>query len=50
MNVMNGQVETFESSPINVELMSITGNVNASTVDRVTGNMPVIEWNKYKNR
>ena len=54
VNVLNGQVETFETSPINVELMSMTGNVrtriNACTVDRVTGNMPVIEWNKYKNR
>ena len=54
MNILNGQVETFETSPINVELVSMTGNVrtriNACTVDRVTGNMPVLEWNKYQNR
>ena len=28
VNVLNGQVETFETKPINVELMSITGNVS----------------------
>ena len=54
VNVLNGQVETFKTSPINVELTSITGTVsariNACTVDRVTGNMPVIEWNKYRNQ
>ena len=54
VNVLNGQVETFETKPINVELMNITGNVstmvNACTVDRVTGNMPVVEWNKFKQQ
>ena len=52
VNVLNGQVETFETKPIKVELMSITGNVSimvsACTVDRVMGNMPVVEWNKSK--
>ena len=47
MNVLNGQVETFETKPINVELMSITGNiitmVSACTVDRVTSNMLAVE-------
>ena len=50
VNVLNGQVETFKTSPINVELTSITGTVsariNVCTVDQVTGNMPVIEWNE----
>ena len=50
VNVLNGQVETFETKPINVELTSITGNVStmvsACTVDRVRSNMPVVEWNK----
>ena len=54
VNVLNGQVETFETKPINVELMSITGDVStmvsACTVDRVTGNMPVVEWNKFKQQ
>ena len=35
VNVLNGQVETFETKPINVELTSITGNV--STMVRVHG-------------
>ena len=41
VNVLNGQAETFEPKPVNVELRSITGSVdmvvNAYTVDRVTG-------------
>ena len=54
VNVLNGQVETFETKPVNVELTSVTGSVsmviNAYTVNRATGNMPVIEWNKYKKQ
>ena len=54
VNILNGQVETFETKPINIELMSITGNVStmvsACTVDRATGNMPVVEWNKFKQQ
>ena len=54
VNVLNGQVQTFETKPINIELMSITGNVStmvsACTVDRVTGNMPVFKWNKFKQQ
>ena len=54
VNVLNGQVETFETKPINVELMSINGNestmVSPCMVDRVTGNMPVVEWNKFKQQ
>ena len=41
VNVLNGQVETFEIKPISVELKSITGDVsmivNAYTVNRVKG-------------
>ena len=54
VNIPNGQAETFETKPINVELVSITGNistmVSACTVDKVTGNMPVVEWNKFKQQ
>ena len=54
VNVLNGQVEAFETKPVNVELRSITGNVStmvsACTVDRVTGKMPVVEWNKFKQQ
>ena len=54
VNVLNGQVETFETKPVNIQPLSITGNVstmvNACTVDRVTGNMPVVDWNNVKQK
>ncbi|MCG8034838.1 MAG: DUF1759 domain-containing protein, partial [Candidatus Thiodiazotropha taylori] len=54
VNVLNGQVETFETQPVNVHLLSITGKVStmvrACTVDRVTGNMPVVDWNNFKQQ
>ena len=50
--VLNGQVETFETRPVNVELKSVHGNVSltvsAYTANRVTGSMTVIDWNKYR--
>lgn len=54
VNVLNGQAETFDTKPVNAELKSITGSVsmvvNAYTVNRVTGNMNVVDWNKYKQQ
>ena len=54
VNVLNGQAETFETRPVNVEVKSVSGNVsmvvNAYTVNRVTGNMPVVDWNKFKKQ
>ena len=54
VNVLNGQVETFETKPVSVGLKSVTGDVsmivNAYTVNTVTGNMPVVDWNNYKQR
>ena len=54
VNVLNEHVETFETKPINVELLSIAGNistmVSACAVDRVTSNMRVVEWNKFKQQ
>ena len=51
MNVLNDQVETFETKPVNFKLKSLDGNVsvnvNAYTANRVTGNL---DWNKYKKR
>ena len=50
VNVLNGQVETFETSPIEIELKSINGNLNtkitAFTANRVTGNMPAFDWSQ----
>ena len=54
VNVLNGQAESFNTKPVSVELKSVTGSlsliVNAYTVDRVTGNMHVVDWNKYKKQ
>ena len=51
VNVLNGQTETFETTPVEVELESLDGNVkttiSAFTAERVTGNMKVIDWGKY---
>ena len=52
VNVLNGQIETFETKPVNFELQSVDGkvslNVNAYTANRVTGDMNVIDWNEYR--
>ena len=54
VNVLNGQIETFETKPVDVTLQSVAGNVsmkiNAYTVNKVTGNMPVVDWNRYKQQ
>ena len=53
-NVLNGQTETFETTPVEVDLESLDGNVkttiNAFTAERVTGNMNVIDWGKYARK
>ena len=50
VNVLNGQTENFETTPVEVELESLDGNVmtiiSAFTAERVTGNMKVIDWGK----
>ena len=52
VSVLNGQVEIFETKPIDVTLQSLNGNVsmtiNAYRVYKVTANMPVVDWNRYK--
>ena len=54
VNVLDGQVETLETRPIDVELESVTGNVSSKitvyTANRVTGNMSAFEWSKYIQR
>ena len=51
VNVLNGQTETFETTPVEVELESLDGKVkttiSAFTAEQVTGNMKVIDWEKY---
>ena len=52
VNVLNGQLETFETMPVTFELESVNGNVkmkvSSFTTNRVTGNMTVVDWNRYK--
>ena len=54
VNVLNGQTETFETTPVKVELESLDGNVkttiSGSTAERVTGNMKVISRGKYAGK
>ena len=54
VNVLNGQTETFETTPVEVVWESLDGNVkttiNAFTAERVTGNMKVIDWGKYATK
>ena len=51
-NVLNGCVESFQTMPVSVKLMSLFGQVSmkvdAFTVTRVTGNMKSINWVKNK--
>ena len=54
VNVLNGQIETFETKPVSFELQNVNGtvsvNVNAYTTKRVTGDMNVIDWNEYRKK
>ena len=54
VNVLNGQTETFETMPVDVELESLDGSVsktvNALTTERVTGNLEAIDWRKHANK
>ena len=54
VNVLNGQIETFETKPVSFNLVSIDHKVNmnvtAYTANRVTGDMPVIHWNNYSSK
>ena len=54
VNVLNGQTETFETMPVDVELESLDGSVsktvNAFTTEKVTGNLEAIDWRKHANK
>ena len=54
VNVLNGQVETFVTMPVEFELKSLDGevthHVNAFTTEKVTGDMEVVDWNKFAKR
>ena len=54
VNVLNGQIETFETKPVRFELQSVDGKVifkvNAYMASRVTRDMNVIDWNEYHKK
>ena len=51
VNVLNGQIECFKTQPVRFELLTIDPKVkmrvNTYTANRVTSDMPVINWNEY---
>ena len=54
VNVLNGQVETFDTRPVDVTVESVTGDakfeVTAYTANRVTGTMSAFDWTQYAQR
>ena len=52
VNVLNGQVETFETRPVYVELESLTGDVKLgiAAYTRVVGSMKAFDWTEYTQR
>ena len=53
VNVLNGQVETFETTPVECILESLCGKsfkITALTTNRVTGNMRVTDWSTCVDR
>ena len=54
VGVLNGQVETFETCPVKVQLESLDGKVrstiSALTTNRVTGSLQVIDWRNQRHR
>ena len=54
VNVLNGQVETFETTPVDIEMESVTGDVKhrvtAYTATRVIGTMSAFDWSKCTQR
>ena len=54
VNVLNGQVETFETRPVDMEIESLAGDVRlrvtAYTANKVTGTMSVFDWSNYAQR
>ena len=54
VNVLNGQTESFETMPVDVELERLDGSVSkavsAFTTERVAGNLEAIDWRKHANK
>ena len=54
VNALNNQGKIFETLPVELNLESVYGKIKervfAYMVDRVTGNMKLIHWKKYKDK
>ena len=54
VNILNGQMETFETMPVDVEHQSLDDivkeNVKKITAEKVPGNLEPIQWQKHTNR
>ena len=53
VNVLNGQVETFETTPVECTLESLDGKsykITAFTTNRVTGNIRITDWSTCAER
>jgi len=50
-NVLNGQEDTFETTPVECGIESLDGRINMTitvfTANRVTGNMKAVNWARY---
>lgn len=47
VNALNGQVETFDTSLIDIELKSVNGHSSMKiTANRITGSMPAFDWSQ----
>ena len=51
VNVLNGQMDSFETMPVEFELESLDGKIQVSatgyTTEKVTGDLQPVDWSKY---
>ena len=54
VSVLNGRTETFPTTTVELNLLSVDGSINinmsALTTNRVTGNMRAVNWNSHKQK
>ncbi|XP_048247011.1 uncharacterized protein LOC124151440 [Haliotis rufescens] len=54
VSVLNGKTDTFVTKPVEFGVESLDGKVNiqmsALTINRVTGDLKVIDWQKHRNK
>ena len=54
VKVLNNTIETFDTMPVQFDAESVDGNfkmkINASTMNKVTGNMEAVNWKEHANK